>query len=117
MKNDSTNNHSLAPPTKIQESVQELSNDGSHLRRFPLSTEINIDNDEALTEPKFKKQCTVTNIAEFVADSLAEIIDRIVAAEMKSISDELALLSKKEEDNVRFLIIGPESIVLSSCDN
>ena len=116
MKNDSTNNHSLAPPTKIQESVQELSNDGSHLRRFSPSTEINIDNDEALTEPKFKKQCcTVTNIAEFVADSLAEIIDRIVAAEMKSISDEFAL-SKKEEDNVRFLIIGPESIV-SSCDN
>ena len=98
MKNDSTNNHSLAPPTKIQESVQVLSNDDSHLRRFSPSTEINIDDDEALTEPKFKKQCTVTNIAEFVADSLAEIIDRIVAAEMKS-------------------IIGPPESIVSSCDN
>ena len=100
-----------------------LSNDDSHLLPSSSSsskahsTEINIDDDEALTEPKFKKQqCTVTNVAEFVADSLAEIIDRIVAAEMKSISDELAL-SKKEEDYVRFIIIGPESIVLSSCDN
>ena len=100
-----------------------LSNDDSHLLPSSSSsskahsTEINIDDDEALTEPKFKKQqCTVTNVAEFVADSLAEIIDRIVAAEMKSKSDELAL-SKKEQDNVRFLIIiGPESKV-SSCDN
>ena len=39
--------HSLAPPTKIQESVQVLSNDDSHLRRFSPSTEINIDDDEA----------------------------------------------------------------------
>ena len=69
----------------------------------------NIDDVEALTEPKLKKHCTVTNIAECVTDSLDEIIDRIVAAEMKSIPDELPL-SKKED--------GPEesTIVSSSCD-